>query len=1107
MRRGVKTFAVIFVSCFLVAQAVCAPKASSSSSTRAKSPELTATLELNPAAISKRLEAVLADESLAPAVREWTSVTLSRARDALAEAAASESQLAAYREAIVSATTRTAELRQRLRGVAPPETTVPSAADTAALTRLLAEAEAEVDKRQQQLQQLRQELTNRQQRKAVLPQEIVETRQRIEALDADQIVPPSPDPSAGWDTIRKVAREALALAARRKLEMLENEQRMLEATEELANLRVEEAEQLLERARRRLTLVQEALAARRQQEAQEAIRQAERARWETANSHPLIKEIAADNETIARRRTGPDGLPARLVTITNELDTVRRQRDQIRQRFEAMKKRLEVLGRSDVVGQLMRKERNDLPPLRPIARALQQYAAEIAVVQGELMDLREKRAEVPALETKLRSLLATKMRFSTDETSAIVNELLAQRRALLDASISDLDQLFSKLTELTAAFSLYLEDTSNYAQFLDEHILWVRSTKPYSLADLSRAREACYETFSASLLLGLSSFVLDDFVSSPATYLVVLTFALFGGWWSHRVRPLWIEATREAVAAGGRRPLASQLNALAYLFVASAAPLPVLAAYLGQRMMSSVSAAPAIVSFGRGLFVASAIWWFTFLIAHVCRAASSFGLPAFWTACRRAATQFGLLLSLAVLLVFAAQDVVPQAKAEALERTLFLLVVFYAVLLGAQLAWRTRSCEAQTSQWPLFDRRVLFPTAVLALAGLLLLLFLSAAGYHYSALQLLKRSVQTMGLAIVAGLVYRLVIIWLTRLAHAHASLFSPMRFVGPRHAPTASHSTAAEPPTDGTVWLHQVRRMSVVLIGFAWLVGVAALWSDMVPALSMLARYPLWQRSSDQASAPVSSVVVGDLISALLIAAVCVVVVRNIAGLVELLLVRFSKLDSGTRYAVTALLRYAILILGIVEMSRLLGVSWRSVQWIAAAVTVGLGFGLQEIFANFVSGLILLFERPVRVGDWVTVGETTGLVTHIRTRATTIRDPDGKELLVPNKLLITGSVKNWTLSDTITRLTVEIRVAGPGEVDELKSFLLAIASRHPLVVSSPPPSVHFEGMTGEELRFRLSVFTERVDRRLLLEDELLTALRQKLKERGLSIALLDCPS
>ena len=125
-----------------------------------------------------------------------------------------------------------------------------------------------------------------------------------------------------------------------------------------------------------------------------------------------------------------------------------------------------------------------------------------------------------------------------------------------------------------------------------------------------------------------------------------------------------------------------------------------------------------------------------------------------------------------------------------------------------------------------------------------------------------------------------------------------------------------------------------------------------------------------------------------------------------------------------TRLLRYAITAIGIIVTFGAMGLRWSGIQWLVAALSVGLGFGLQEIVANFVCGLIILFERPFRVGDVVTIGDQTGTVTRIQIRATTVTDWDRRELIVPNKEFITGKLINWSLSDPITRVVVPVGVA-----------------------------------------------------------------------------------
>ena len=160
------------------------------------------------------------------------------------------------------------------------------------------------------------------------------------------------------------------------------------------------------------------------------------------------------------------------------------------------------------------------------------------------------------------------------------------------------------------------------------------------------------------------------------------------------------------------------------------------------------------------------------------------------------------------------------------------------------------------------------------------------------------------------------------------------------------------------------------------------------------------------------------------------------------------------------------------------LGLRWSQVQWLVAALGVGLGFGLQEIFANFISGLILLFERPVRVGDRVTIGDLTGKVIRMRIRATTLRDVDNREIIVPNKAFITDRFLNWTLSDQVTRVALTVGVAYGTDLRKAMGLLKEIADSNPWVMREPAPEIAVAGFGDSAVNLELQVFAaELVDR------------------------------
>lgn len=176
------------------------------------------------------------------------------------------------------------------------------------------------------------------------------------------------------------------------------------------------------------------------------------------------------------------------------------------------------------------------------------------------------------------------------------------------------------------------------------------------------------------------------------------------------------------------------------------------------------------------------------------------------------------------------------------------------------------------------------------------------------------------------------------------------------------------------------------------------------------------------------------------------------------------------------------------------------------AAASVGLGFGLQDIFANFVSGIILLFECPIRVGDVITIGDTTGSVSQIRFRSTTIIDADRKELVVPNKDLITGKLLNWTLSDQTNRLKIRVAVNYQSDPNRVRQLLQEIALADPMVLKDPSPTATFEEFGPNSLIFMPCAFLPSLDDRSKVLHELHSTIHARLQSEGLSIAPMVVP-
>ena len=373
----------------------------------------------------------------------------------------------------------------------------------------------------------------------------------------------------------------------------------------------------------------------------------------------------------------------------------------------------------------------------------------------------------------------------------------------------------------------------------------------------------------------------------------------------------------------------------------------------------------------------------------------------------------------------------------------------------------------------------------------------AVAGYLYAADALLRNAVETLWLATLVIVGYGMVSRWVLVSRRTLA-------FQQRRERARAEDGAVTEPAPDLVQLDANTRRLIRTLTTAATLSGIWLVWSDMVPALSVLDRVALWPFGA--APGTEGALTLEHLGLTLIVAVLTTALARNVPALLEMLLLLLLLLlrlpiNPGSRYALTTISRYVLVFTGSLVVLGVLGVTWSSIQWLVAAFGVGLGFGLQEIFANVVSGLLLLAEWPVRVGDTITVGGVTGTVTRIRIRATTIQDWDLKELVVPNKDLVTGQLLNWTLSDAANRVTVLVGVAYESDADQVTYVLQEIVEAEPLVLKTPPPTVVFEKFGDSALQFSIRAYVRDVEDRLPAIHALHSTIARRFREEHIEIA------
>ena len=194
---------------------------------------------------------------------------------------------------------------------------------------------------------------------------------------------------------------------------------------------------------------------------------------------------------------------------------------------------------------------------------------------------------------------------------------------------------------------------------------------------------------------------------------------------------------------------------------------------------------------------------------------------------------------------------------------------------------------------------------------------------------------------------------------------------------------------------------------------------------------------------------------------------------------------DKGVQISITRLVHYAVMTIGFIVLLRVLGFGLNQITILGGALGVGIGFGLQAIVNNFVSGLILLFERPIKVGDIIDVGDQIGEVKELGLRATTVQTFDNAEIVIPNSQLITDSLTNWTLAEKKTRIKVPVGVAYGTDITEVFKILLACAEANPMVLSTPKPTALFISFGNSSLDFELRVWIADFNERLTVLSEL----------------------
>lgn len=1071
----------------------------------------------------ERLEAKVAETEAASGLEEEAKKELlGLYREALAnlEAAALDTQAAKeYSRAVDTAPARIEMLRE---AVADLQTRDPADGIDSALSDPLPQLEQRLQREKTDLaaaRTLRSDADNQVRKLSALPaligQSIPLARKQQEELAAQLGLPPREDGDPAIIEVREWILESRLQALNAEISRLDQELLSQPLRLDIQELERDKALANEEWLGKRVEILEDVVNQKRAAEAGETLAQAEAIREDAAGKHQMLVSLAERNAVLSEEIAGSLSVLGRL---TEQTEQARKQARRIETDFKSAQEIIEIGGLSRELGQMLLQQRNQLPDLRSFRREAEEREETAARIGVRRLNHRHEQRRLVDLDAYLASLVTAEAGDISPQLDAELRGLAVERQAILERAIESDDMYLGKLGELKSTRQRLYEQVEGFDEFMDEHLLWVRSSSPAELAGMGASPEQVWRILSPRGWLEVGRSLLHQ-VTHTAVFAVLVLVLVPLLWWRKRIVAA-IPPLGTSVGKPRIDRFSYSVQALVLTLIVAAA-LPLLMAVTGWQLKVSSEGARFSLAVGGALMAIAAQAFFirAFRMASIDKglAASHYRWPAARVQLLRTELdRLSWVFLPAAMVAAVTVQLDPLNGGWAIGRIAFLVMAaslsfaFYRLLHPAKGMFASSSAPERQHTTPRFQWLGYLALVVLPLAlGIIAIL-----GYVLAALTLFDLLLKTTGLLVVVWLLWELARRWLLiaqrRLAYEAAVDDRRARWAAkheqeedPDHVQGQAAFLEMEEPEIDLVALSETsqRLLNTVFVSLG-VVGLWMIWSDVFAALRFLDDVTLWHQTAvvggEEQMVPVTLANIG---LAAVYAIGTVVLMKQLPAVLEIILLHSTEMTAPGRYTATTMTNYLIVTAGAILVSTTIGVEWSKLQWLVAALGVGIGFGLQEIVANFISGLIILFERPIRVGDIVTVGDTDGVVTKIRIRATTIRNWDRKELLVPNKEFITGRLLNWSLSDQVNRIVVVVGVAYEADVDKAHELMIEAAKENEYVIEDPGPVVSFEGFGDNSLTLLLRAYIETLDHRLATVTTLHKAINKKFQQAGIAIA------
>lgn len=792
-------------------------------------------------------------------------------------------------------------------------------------------------------------------------------------------------------------------------------------------------------------------------------------------------------------------------TLTQDELRMRSVLDSLTQTQRTIDEQISALQGTLVLSRIIQQQKQKLPTNLNI----QGLSKQIADLRVQIFDMTQRRNELYDLEAYLAKVQAEQNQTFTAEEKAQLTNLLTERRKIASDVIKSLNNQLNLAISLELTQQQITQLSDQIQAKLDQQSFWVKSNNPINLAWFKQLPMSLGEQFEGiSKKLGFPK----NFDNLPYLLMFVAILVLIGGI-IFRFKTLIKQRLATINSEINTLRSDSQWHTPMALLLTAIIALPSTLWFLAVCQLLGFFFVRNPAEFWQWSLSMAAYWWFFSFVLALLRpngiSVRHFGFSQDEAEKLRAVTKRIIVAVVLLLNTSVFSNVMDSGLAnDVLGELNTMVALIFCIAIIAPRFRKASKTLGQTNR----DHR---DELVLKIVRILLqlvpvgLIVLVALGYYYTALNLINHMINTYIAWVIWSLVrytlYRAITVSSRRLAY---------RRLQEKRQQKAAELNDGSPSDDVVVVSEQEEGMAVnqvrgQLLRFADLFIWTALfaifyyvWSDLVTVASYLRDITLWQQTTTtEAGVVTESISLFNLLVALVIIGITYILVRNLPGILEVLIFSRVKLSQGTPYTINTLLTYTLVAIGSAWAFATLGMSWSKLQWLFAALSVGLGFGMQEIFANFVSGIILLFERPIRVGDTVTINDVTGTVAKIRIRAITIIDPDRKEVIVPNKSFVTGQVTNWALSNTITRVVISIGVAYGSDLELVRRLLLQAAAEQTNIMKDPEPRALFLSFGASTLDHELRVYVSQVSERTNTIDALNRRVNELFAENNIEIA------